>query len=172
MQQWQMRVPERNSKGDREGGKERGGEMERPKPHLVSWFATIIYPCWNKDCRPQPSSACLPLKPPPTRPVSHSHGWKGTTHTHTHGLLHVWEKNVAKEDGDGDDQWVVNDELWCSAGRSYLHTVMCITEQTDTSLKNKMLLWIKTVLQNNLSAQIPHSVSTIKHLKSASLIQY
>lgn len=32
----------------------------------------------------QPSSACPPLKPPPTRPVSHSHTWQGETRTHTH----------------------------------------------------------------------------------------
>lgn len=25
--------------------KEKGGEMGRPKPHLVSWFATGVYHC-------------------------------------------------------------------------------------------------------------------------------
>lgn len=60
-------------------GEEEGEILAKAKPHLVSWFATGVCGCWNKDR--QPSSASPPLKPPqPTRPVSQA--WWQATHTH------------------------------------------------------------------------------------------
>lgn len=103
---------DRYRKRDRGGGSRarrgRGEErFRRPKPHLLCWFATSVYPCWNKDC--QPSSACPTLKPPPTRPASRAFTRMAGSNTHTHVCagfcIFELKKRVEQNgSGEGDDQ--------------------------------------------------------------------
>ena len=74
-------------RGGRDAGEGRRGEerwgWEKPKPHLVSWFETGVYPCWNKDCLPS-SVPALPLNPQQHALYHiHTHGRERFRHTHT-----------------------------------------------------------------------------------------
>lgn len=77
---------ERERKAEGEGSrrwKERGGEMGMGKTEASPRFLVCDRRLALLEQRlPAQLCACPPLKPPATRPVSHSHAWQGAIHTH------------------------------------------------------------------------------------------